>query len=664
MNFLFLGILLLTATVGHAQTYEMLVNDLKTATDKGATHRLKAQVATAAIQRLETEGLSKTAEKKLREEIRAHCADVQLGAMDLWYGASVVTWGRLQLFDGNWKEARSVLLDQAEVLQNIEKNLTANKVPVSSISPVAGCRYVLGETYRMEYEEFQSLEPAVQALKHLSNVYIKYGDSPWGEKARERADAAQLFVEGFGKQVRIDLGPHRETYVANKFKLGARLMAEERYADAIEPIETAINYFPENRKSVQAIRNLAICNQKLGRFDDAFMMAEYCCERFQSYTNASSAILSMGRQAIDAGEEAEGGRYFHLYLTNFPEDERRSDILSYFAWKAYKNESWMEAVDYFQSLEAVLRDTEQEGPELEKAVYIQAIHPADPAKLDSFITEFPASDLMASALNKKAQALLVAGDFDAAFQTLEILGERFPDAASAKTALAGLIVVAVESERFDIAEQVLHRMLEDKKAYGYEVYIATGEGLLSAHQYALSETAFSAVPLTAERKWIERAQVGIAACQFGAENFEASFQTLEKLLAKFPDTGRFYDARLMQARCLVQINRMEEAVVLYAEVVSAKQNYVVSFEMAQVLALPEEQLAAYQRIALLADPETPQNRPLIADSIVASLPLCLELHKYKLAISSCEQFETVFPEHELLPTIGNFRREAERALVQ
>jgi tetratricopeptide (TPR) repeat protein len=655
---------LLTGHTGIAQSYDELTVELSTATEKPDIHRLKALVADAAIQRLETEELSKTAAKKLRTEIQAHCADVQLGAMDLWYGNSVVTWARLMVHDGKWNEARSMLWDQAEVLQNIEKNLTANNIPVSSISPVAGCRYMLGETYRMEYEEFQTLEPAAEALKHFYNVYIKYGDSPWGERAGEQAAAAQSFLEANGKQVRIDLGPHRDAFIANKFKLGARLMADERYADAIEPIETAINFFPETGKSAEALRNLAICQLNLGHYEEVLLISEYLCERFQSDTNAPLSLLSIGRNYIEGGDEKHGEEIFDLYLTNFPDDSHRADLISYFAWKAYKAEDWNEAVPRFQTLEILLRQNEERGLELEKAVYIQATHPADPDKLDAFMAEFPESEFMVSALNKKAQALLVRGNFDAAFQTLEMMEAQFPDAPASKSALSGLIVAAVNAERFDIAEQVLDRMLEDQESYGYDIYISTGEGLLASERFVLAEKAFSAVPQDAKQAFVERALFGSAACQFGRERFAESFQTLENLLSRFPSSGIFYDARLMQARSLVQLDRIDEAVMAYAEVAAAKQDYAISFEMAEVLTDPEAKLAALQRIALLADPDVAKNRVLISDSILTSLPLCLELQKYELALSSCDQFEELFPEHEQLPSLGTFRKEAERALVQ
>ncbi|MEI6892747.1 MAG: tetratricopeptide repeat protein [Pontiella sp.] len=643
-------------------TYREFSEELKTTSDPERVHRLKAQIAAAAVQRLETEKLSKTEQKKLRAEIRSYCADVQLGAMDLWYGKAVVTWGRLMLLDGPWQDARAVMLDQAEVLQNIEKNLTAHKIPISSISPVAGARYLLGETYRLEYETLQTLDPAVKALKHFYNVYIKYGDSPWGESSREKAEAAQAFIERQGRRVRIELGSHRIPFMANQFKLGARRMAEGKFKEAIEPLERAINYFPETEQTMQALHNLAVCKQVLGFDDEALMMAEYCVERFSAHTNTPRILLGLGRRAIDAHQEKLASRFFNLYLAAFPEHEKRGDIFSWFAWKAYQAEDWERAADFFQSLEIELRKNGEAGERLEKAVYIQAIHPVDSERVDAFLAEFPRSEWGASALSKKAQALLVAGDFEGAFQTLEQLEHTFSDAPAAKNALSDFMVAAVDAGRFDVVEQVLNRLLFGRKVYGSSAYLSAGDGLLKVGKFDLAEKAFGAVPLSAKKSSAERARFGTASCQFGRLDFGVCFQTLEQLIGKFPTTGMFYEVRLMQARCLVQLGRMDEAVAAYADV-SSRGDYAVTFEMAGVLADAEQRLAAYQRIALLADPARSENRPLIADSILASLPICMELEKFELALRSCEQFEALFPEHGAFQTLVKYRTEAAHALA-
>lgn len=617
--------LLVLLNIGFTQTYEELSDAMKGATGKANLHRLKSRLAHAGVQRLESEKMSAKVRKKLRAEVFSLCSDVQLGAMDLWFGDSVVVWSRLQLLDGDWVEARAVLLGQAEVLQNIEGNLAAGKLPVSAISPVAGCRYFLGETYRIEYEKTGKFEPAIEALKHFYNAYIKYGDSPWGAAAQGKAEDAKAFVERQGKQVRIDLGNHRAAFVVNQFKLGARLAAQGEYAAATEPILAALNRSPESGKSIGGLRNLGICWSQLDHREEGLMAAEYLCERFTADTNAPAAVLAIGRQFLGK-DTPSSDQVFEKYLAVFPDDIHRVDILSHFAWKAYKAGDWPEAAIRFQTLETALRANGETGEPLEKAVYIQAACSKNPADYDRFVSEFPQSELAPRALGEKAQALLVADRFEAAFQTLETLAERYPEASV---------------ERLQT------------------VYLSSGGALLANGEFAIAQKAFSAIsPAT------DQSLFGLAAAQFGQEKFAESFQTLGKLLAEFPATGRFREARLMQARVLVRLGRTPEAIAAFGEVLAARPDNAVAFERAQILPDSEARLAAYQRIALLADPSEKENLPLIADSLLASLPLCIELKRWQLALDSCDQFEQQFPNHGKHPTLGTFRKEANDALVQ
>ena len=617
-------LLLWVSGIGLAQPYDNFSKELEAATEPPAIHRLKAQLAKACVERLETEKLSATAAKKLKAEAFSLCSDVQLGAMDLWFGESVVVWGRLQLLAGDWPEARAVLLGQAELLQNIERNLAAGKLPVSAISPVAGCRYFLGETYRIEYEKTGEPEPAIEALKHFYNVYIKYGDSPWGAAAQGKAEAAKAFVESLGKQVRIDLGNHRAAFVANQFTLGARLAAQGKYAAAVAPTLAMLNYFPESGKSIAALRNLGICWSQLDRREEALMAVEYLCERFAADTNAPSAVLAIGRSFLDR-DEPVADQIFEGYLATFPIDPHRADILSHFAWKAYEAGDWPEAAARFQILETALRSNGETGEPLEKAVYIQADCTKKPADYDRFVSEFPQSSLAPRVLGEKAQVQLEAADFSAALQTLETLAERYPEASA---------------ERLQT------------------VYLSSGEALLADGKFAVAQKAFSAIsPAT------DRSLCGLAAAQFGRKQFAESFQTLENLLAQFPTTGRFREVRLMQARALVQLGRTAEAIAAFSEVVATRPDNAVAFERAQILPDPETRLAAYQRIALLADPSEKENLPLIAESLLASLPLCTELKRWQLALDSCDQFERQFPRHEKCPTLETSRKEASNALA-
>ena len=402
--------------VAVAEPYGVLKLQLNSTVDRSTVHRLKSQAAQAAMRAIERNGLSSKEQNRLSSEIKTWCADVQLGSMDLWYGESVVTWARLLLHESQREEARIMLLDQAEILQNIEKNLTANGLPVSSISPVAGCRHVLGEAYLQDFADNGSSEDLINALKHFCNVYIKYGDGPWGEKAQSRAEEIEEILLEQGRNVRIQLGPHKETYIAGKFRLGKKYIREERYEDAQEPILEALNFFPETEQAVPALHDLARCEFEVGQDESILMIAEYCAERFHTDTNAPSVILNLGYMVAKEGEDESCEKIFALYLESFPDHEKRVDILAWFAWSAFKAEDYQEACQKFSLLESELRRIGEAGERLEKAVYIQAMYPAHLDKLNAFIKEFPESERLPSVLSKKSQQLLIEGDYSGAFE--------------------------------------------------------------------------------------------------------------------------------------------------------------------------------------------------------------------------------------------------------
>ncbi len=579
-------------------------------------HQLQAQRARAGIERLETDELSKSVYKKIRGEVLARCSDVQLGAMDIWFGDSVVTWARVLLLDGDWLEARTILLGQAEVLQNIEKNLKANQIPVSTLSPVAGCRYILAETYRVEYEKTGKLDPTINALKHYCNVYIKYGPSPWGDAAQQKAEATCKEIERHGKQVRIRMGPHRAAFMAAQFKLGARLMKEEHFKKATTPLLNALTFFPESESSIKALRNLGICFIHLNRNEDALMTAEYICERLGAASDAPAAVFGIGRRYVDENDEM-AAEIFATYLAAFPDGSHRANVLSHFAWKAYTTENWKETLAYFHALEAELRLRGESGESLEKAVYIQAECAKSIAAYDRFLLEFPSSKLV-------------------------------------PRARVGLLTAVIEAHWFNRVE---HELSHDE-AFEARIYLDAGEMLLDAKEFRLAEQAFKLVlPATT------RSRFSIATAQFGRARFLECVQTVEKLLADFPALPKFYDARLMQARAWVQLGEINTALVAYGEVVVGRPTYETIFEMAELISDPEDQLAAFQRIVLLANPDKMADRPFIARSIIASLPLCFSMQKYQVALDSCAQFEIIFPQHNQRPVIGKYREEAGHALA-
>jgi outer membrane protein assembly factor BamD (BamD/ComL family) len=154
----------------------------------------------------------------------------------------------------------------------------------------------------------------------------------------------------------------------------------------------------------------------------------------------------------------------------------------------------------------------------------------------------------------------------------------------------------------------------------------------------------------------------LAQAQFENRQFKESIQTLEKLGENFPNSSYFYDARLVQARDWVELGNSNLARRAYLDVLSVTNSVSISYELATVILNPEQQLAAYQRIVLLSEPNS-ENLPVIEASLWASIPLCLKQQKYELALSCCDQFLARFPDSGKVSEIGTFKQEALDALA-
>jgi hypothetical protein len=163
---------------------------------------------------------------------------------------------------------------------------------------MAGYRYFLGETYRMEYEKSKEIKPAIKAMTHFYNVYFKYGDSEWGSRALIKAEAAKAFVESKGKRVELDLTKNCNQFVTKQLEFSESLFFQRRYTESISRYLMVINWFPRIGKIPIALQNIGISYAQLEQKESAQMVVEYLCEQFATNTFSAGAVLAIGRQFL------------------------------------------------------------------------------------------------------------------------------------------------------------------------------------------------------------------------------------------------------------------------------------------------------------------------------------------------------------------------------
>ncbi len=561
--------------------------------------------------------------------------EVQLGGLDLWFGAAVVSWAQIHINRNDWVEARSVLEKELELLRSLR----------GSVDPIAGARYLLGTCYEHAGEN-------VAALHQFYNVYAQYGGSEWGLKAQIKAEALIADFEGQGKVVEIDLGANLEKLEEGRFRMARRLFFDRQYADAITEYLDALNDFPEGSKAITALRELTLCAIHL---DDEFCakaVTHYLSERFAS----GDALLAAGKAALDQKKESLAWWIYELYLEKFPSHPRAPAVLyslaglrdqevylfqllenypsstyharalGRLAWNAFEakeyeaaasrfapyidtetdpqkqtrarfafaescrfSKHWNDALENFQTLEhAVGTVAESFGtpketldfnrPFHEKSVFYQAICQKELGKLDEavrlcarFIEQFPTSGILEQVRFTQAKTLIESARFAEALRTLKTLGAQFAEPACYYSGLA----------------------------------------------------------------------------QYETGAYEESIQTLETFFTNWPASALSYEAMFVQGRAYVAAEKCDEAVRVFGDILNVASDDLLihraSLELGRAQTDPAEKLASFQRIALLADPENADHAPLIADALFESLPLHLEMNRHADLIADADRLLESFP---------------------
>lgn len=567
--------------------------------------------------------------------------EVQLGGLDLWFGSAVVTWAQVMIGKGEWDETQTVLETQLEILKSI-----SGSVPPAA-SPLAGARYFLGLCYDHAGEK-------AKALTQLYNVYAKYGDSPWGPDAQEKAQELVDEFEAQGKTVKIDLGANQSKVEESAFRTARRLFFERRYDEAKPLYIAALNEYPESPESVTALRELCLCAIHLDDDWTAKAVGLYLAERFTDRPKAGEALLAAGKAALAAAKNEQAWWFYEHVLNAFPDHPKMPAVLyslaalrkdenylkclieaypdspycaralGRLAWNAYQAEDYQLAAERFAPY--VETETNPQKRTRARFAFAEAYRFSKDWKnaLENFQCLENEIEKAAKGYGVSAETLTFnrpyweksiyyqavchkeLGETDEAVESCDHFLDKFPRSGIAEQVRFTKAKTLIESERFADA-------------------LAALDGLGGKF----------AEPVCYYR--------GIAQYETGA--YEASFQTLEKLLTDWPASAFTYEAMFVQGRAFLAAGRTDDAIRVFGEIMNFASDdelmHRASLELGRAQSNPAEKLASFQRVALLADPE--KDADLIADALLESLPLYLELDRPADLIADADRLTAKFP---------------------
>ncbi|MDY0145731.1 MAG: tetratricopeptide repeat protein [Kiritimatiellia bacterium] len=389
-----------------------------------------------SIQLARAQALVQAAEKKsgddkekLLKEALELCELLQWGGLDLQFVDSIVIMANVELARGNSEAARKVLMSHMDIIKPIDDTLKELGLPMRE-SPMAGARSLLGRLWKEEADrlageagkEAEAISAYSKALGEYYNVFVKYGDSPWGPTAGMVAKEIKDILETkYDKIVKIDLGKiDPNTIAGTEFKMADNLFRQKKHAEASVEYLKVLAQFPEaGELSIGALGNLAQCYMHQG--DDLFakMVALYLGERFAAKSDIPArAIVSLGKLYEEGGNADMGLYMYNKYLKYCPTDSRAGQILFYLASKA----------EQASKNEQVSKEEQAKSQAQADAFY---------AKI---ITDYPEDQNYTKALSRRAWRAYLDKDYAGAVEGMKLYieeskGQPSPTLAQAMFAL-------------------------------------------------------------------------------------------------------------------------------------------------------------------------------------------------------------------------------------
>jgi TolA-binding protein len=285
---------------------------------------------------------------KLLDEANKVCETLQWGGLDLQFVDSIVIMANIALAKGDRAGAKKVLMSNMDIIKPIDETLKQMNLPMKD-SPMAGARSLLGRLLKEEADslagqqgkEGNAIAAYSGALGEYYNVFVKYGDSPWGPTAGLVSKEIKDILETkYGKTVKIDLPAELTNKAAGtEFMMADNLFRQKKYAEAAAEYVRVLTQFPEaGELSIGALGNLAQCYMNLNDSLYAKMAANYLGERFAKKSDIPAKALVSVAQLYDKAGNADMAQYmFDRYLAYCATDAKAGQILFYLASKAEKD---------------------------------------------------------------------------------------------------------------------------------------------------------------------------------------------------------------------------------------------------------------------------------------------------------------------------------------
>ncbi|MFO7937771.1 MAG: tetratricopeptide repeat protein [Kiritimatiellia bacterium] len=365
--------------------YRRLVNNPKIKLEEGQARNVYAEMAELMLKLVpETKDKKeKTAMLKEAEGI----VDKLLWKQDVWFGKAIVMKAHIAVFRNDIAGAQELVENYLPQLKIIHDSLLKEDPDGSRgwlrMSPMPQCRYLLAKLLLDEAkaemkkdnpdeELIKSLflgerDPETKkrkgngALNHFLNVFLRFPESKWAAAAGAGSEEVRNIIEErYGVSVGVTVTPERMAKVREmQFKNANVLFSRNQYKKAIDSYLQVLNQFPESRESVKSLYNLVVCyldtaakNPEDQRMADMITahLSERFCKKEDLMKLAGDKVRQIGDLYGEMKRADKRSEVYAMFFRDYPDHYAASQLIMSFADRAYKNENYPGAMNYYQRI--------------------------------------------------------------------------------------------------------------------------------------------------------------------------------------------------------------------------------------------------------------------------------------------------------------------------
>lgn len=337
--------------------------------------------------------LVKLAETATSQEQKAYLAEADklireiLWKQDVWFGKAIVQLAHIKLIQGDIDGAMKMVEEYQAQLREIDENLRKEeeetKQPLTRLSPMAECRYLLGVILQTEAEKLLAAKGdrdriltllagkevvtkdkdgkevkrrTAGALQHFINVFVGYPGTSWAPDAGTRArQVEEILKREFGAKITTNVTDEQMAKVEMyQFQSARALMFQQQFRNAIETYVKVLNLFPETAGAVAALGDLVQCYAEEQEWLHVEMTARHLAERFSQNEKlkdkAGDQLLRLAaffeeRNALDRREAM-----YRLFFDYYPRHLLAATTIFRFAEKRFAEKDYEGALGYYQRI--------------------------------------------------------------------------------------------------------------------------------------------------------------------------------------------------------------------------------------------------------------------------------------------------------------------------